>query len=183
MKMDDKKIFRLLQEWFPVLKQQEIPKKKHRDIFQDFLAWVKAEKVNKQNCAYLMSVDVENPYENSLEHCAVIQHINLDIGLTQQKIRERVTPLYQHYEKHKDVIGKYYNVDAHAFDIVFEEIYNLLKSQNFELLIIYAEKAYWMAVPDQDVKIHKFCKSFSKQFKHEGICIEHYIKLDCLRST
>jgi len=38
MKMDDKKIFRLLREWFPGLKQQEIPKKKHRDIFQDFLA-------------------------------------------------------------------------------------------------------------------------------------------------
>lgn len=183
MKMDDKKIFKILLEWFPVLKQREIPKKKHRQLFQQFLTWNAAEKVAKHPYAYLMSVDAENPYENGLERCAILQQMNIDIGLTQQKIRNRTTPLYQHYEHHKQVIGKYYNVNAQALDIVFEEIYTLLKSQNFELLIIYAETAYWMAVPDQDVKIHKFCKSFSKQFKHEGICIEHYIKLDCLRST
>ena len=40
-----------------------------------------------------------------------------------------------------------------------------------------------MAVPNDDVKIHKFCKSFTKQFKDEGVCIEHYTQLDCLRST
>ncbi|WP_425916680.1 hypothetical protein [Acinetobacter sp. TSRC1-2] len=181
--MDDKKIFKLLQEWFPVLELKEIPKKKNRHSFQQFLMWMPAEKVGKHFQTYLMSVDAENPHDNGLERCAVLQHMNIDIGLTQQKIRKRTMPLYQHYEQHKQVIGKYYNVNAQAFDIVFEEIYALLKSQNFELLIIYAETAYWMAVPDQDVKIHKLCKSFSKQFKDEGICIEHYIKLDCLRST
>ena len=181
--MDDKKIFKILQGWFPLLKQRKIPKKKCRTNFQQFLAWIASEKVAQHEHAYLMSVDSENPYENGLEQCAMLQHINIDMGLTQQEIRKRTTPLYKHYETHKAVIGKYYNVNAHVFDIVFEEIYNFLKSQNYELLIIYADTAYWMAVPDEDVKIHKFCKSFSKQFKDEGICIEHYIKLDCLRST
>lgn len=181
--MDDKKIFKILQGWFPLLEQREIPKKKHRHFFEQFLAWMAAEKVANHFQAYLMSVDSENPHENGLERCAILQHMNIDMGLTQQKIRKRTTPLYEHYKKHKETIGKYYNVNAQAFDIVFEEIYALLKSQNLELLIIYAEAAYWMAVPNEDVEIHKFCKSFSKQFKDEAICIEHYIKLDCLRST
>lgn len=181
--MDDKKIFKILQGWFPLLKHHEIPKKKYRGDFQQFRAWLATEQAGQHEHAYLMSIDVENPYENGLERCAMLQHKNIDMGLIQQSIRNRATPLYQHYQKHKEVIGKYYNVNAHVFDIVFEEIYAFLKLQNFELLIIYAETAYWMAVPDEDVRIHKFCKSFSKQFKHEGICIEHYIKLDCLRST
>lgn len=181
--MNDKKIFKLLQEWFPALELREIPKKKYRPIFQQFLAWMSAEKLGKHSQAYLMSVDAENPHENGLEQCAIFQLTNSDIGLAQQQIRKRTTPLYEHYKKHKEVIGKYYNVNAQAFDIVFEEIFTFLESKNLELLIIYADTAYWMAVPNEDVKIHKFCKSFSKQFKDEGICIEHYIKLDCLRST
>ena len=181
--MDDKKIFQILQGWFPLLEQREIPKKKHRHFFQQFLEWMAAEKVANHFQAYLMSVDSENPHENGLERCAILQHMNIDMGLTQQQIRKRTTPLYEHYKKHKEVIGKYYNVNAQAFDIVFEEIFTFLESKNLELLIIYADTAYWMAVPNEDVEIHKFCKSFSKQFKDEGICIEHYIKLDCLRST
>ena len=183
MEMDDKKIFKLLQRWYPALELKKIPKKKQRCIFQQFQAWLFAEAVTQHEPAYLMAVDAENPHENGLERCAVLQHSQIDISRTQQDIRQRTMPLYQHYEQHKQVIGKYYNVDAQVFDIVFEEIYELLKAHHFELLIIYAETAYWMAVPEDEVKIRKFCKAFAKQFKAEGICIEHYIKLDCLRST
>lgn len=183
LKMDDKKIFKILQRWFSVLEFREIPKKKYRCNFEQFLVWISAEKLGKDFHAYLMSVDSENPYENGLEKCAHLQHKNLDIGLVQQAIRKKTTPLYEHYEQHKEVIGKYYNVNDQVFDLVFEEIFMLLKSQNLELLLIYADRTYWMAVPNDDVKIHKFCKSFTKQFKDEGVCIEHYTQLDCLRST
>ncbi|MGA9699801.1 hypothetical protein ACVBEE_00930 [Acinetobacter sp. ANC 3781] len=181
--MNDKKIFKLLQEWFPVLELREIPKKKYRPIFQQFLAWMSAEKLSKHSQAYLMSVDSENPHENGLEQCAILQLMNSDIRLAQQQISNRTIPLCEHYAKHKQVIGKYYNVNTQVFDIVLEEIYELLKSKKLELIIIYAEKTYWMAVPNEDIKIDKFCRAFLKQFKNEGICIEHYIKLDCLRST
>ena len=183
LKMDDKMIFKILQRWFSVLELREIPKKKYRCNFEQFLAWISAEKLGKDFHAYLMSVDSENPYENGLEKCAYLQHKNIDIGLVQQAIRKKTTPLYEHYEQHKEVIGKYYNVNDQVFDLVFEEIFTLLKSQNLELLLIYADRTYWMAVPNDDVKIHKFCKSFTKQFKDEGVCIEHYTQLDCLRST
>lgn len=177
--MDDKKIFKILQKWFPVLEQQDIPKKKHRRIFQQYLVWISAEPVNQ----YVMMVDAENPYENGLEQCAILQQMKIDIAVLQQEIRQKTMPLYEHYEKHKAVIGKYYSVNDQVFDLIFEEIYMLLKAQNFELLFVYAEKTYWMIVPNDDVKIYKFCKSFTKQFKDEGVSIEHYTKLDCLRST
>lgn len=177
--MDDKKIFKILQKWFPVLEHQDIPKKKHRRIFQQYLAWIAVEQVSQ----HVMVVDAENPYENGLEQCAILQQMNVDIALLQQAIRQKTMPLYEHYEKHKAVIGKYYCVNDQVFDLIFEEIDAVLKAQNFELLFVYAEKTYWMIVPNDDVKIHKFCKSFTKQFKAEGISIEHYTKLDCLRST
>lgn len=183
LKMDDKKIFKILQQWFSVLELREIPKKKDRRNFEQFLAWISAEKLAQDFHAYLMSVDAKNPYENGLEKCATLQHKNIDIALIQQGIRKKTTPLYAHYEQHKEVIGKYYNVNDQVFDLIFEEIFTLLKSQNLELLLIYADLTYWMAVPNDDVKIHKFCKSFTKQFKDEGVCIEHYTQLDCLRST
>ena len=183
LKMDDKKIFKILQKWFSVLELREIPKKKYRRNFEQFLAWISAEKLSKDVHTYLMFVDAKNPYENGLEKCAHLQHKNIDIGLIQQGIRKKTTPLYAHYEQHKEVIGKYYNVNDQVFDLIFEDIYALLKSQNLELLLIYADMTYWMAVPNDDVEIHKFCKSFTKQFKRDGVCIEHYTQLDCLRST
>ncbi len=178
--MDDKKIFKILQDWFPVLTKQGIPKKKHRQNFQQFLTWILAE---SEKGSHLMSVVFKSPLDNQLQRCAVLKTLKLNFEDIQQRIEDRVMPLNAHYEKHKDTIGKYYNINDQIFDLVFEEIDTVLKHHNFELLLIYADATYWMAVPNQDVKIHKFCKSFSKQFKNEGICIEHYTKSDCLRST
>jgi hypothetical protein len=180
MKMDDKKIFKILQSWFPELAEQSIPKKKYRQTFQQFLAWILPESIADH---YLMSVVFKSPLDNQLQQSAVLKDLALNFEDIQQNIQNRIQPLYAHYEKHKEVIGKYYNINDQVFDLVLEEICVLLKRHDFALLLIYADATYWMAVPNQDVKIYKFCKSFSKQFKNEGICIEHYTQLDCLRST
>jgi hypothetical protein len=89
LEMDDKKIFKILQKWFLVLELREIPKKKDRRNFEQFLAWISAEKLDKDFHAYLMSADAKNPYENGLEKCATLQHKNIDIGLIQQGIRKK----------------------------------------------------------------------------------------------
>lgn len=181
--MDDKKIFKILQYWFPELTQQKIPKKDNRHIFQQFSHWLMIAEENVQSYKYLMHFNGESSDDHQLQHCMILKQLSVDSSIIQQRIQAKIAPLRLHYEKHKDIIGQYYNLNDQIFDLVFEEISALLTLQAHELLIIYAEQIYWMAVPDQQVKIRKFCKYFNKQFKSEGICIEHYTKIDGLRST
>ena len=181
--MDDKKIFKILQHWFPELLERKIPKKKKRKDFKEFLGWLVAEKVANHLRAYMMKIDRHAFHENEIERSAVFQDYNLDSQNLQTTIRQRAKPILAHIEKHKAVIGRYYNVQDQVFDIVFEEILTLLKVHNFELLLIYADDYYWLAVPNEDHKIEKFCKHFNKQFQDEDISIEHYALFDCSRST
>lgn len=181
--MDDKKIFKILQHWFPELLERKIPKKEKRKDFEEFLGWLVAEKVANHLRAYMMKIDRHAFHENEIERSAVFQYYNVDSQNLQTTIRQRAKPILAHFEKHKAVIGRYYNVQDQVFDIVFEEILTLLKVHNFELLLIYADDYYWLAVPNEDHKIEKFCKHFNKQFHDEDISIEHYALFDCSRST
>ncbi|MEG0132130.1 MAG: hypothetical protein RR677_11745 [Acinetobacter sp.] len=181
--MDDKKIFKILQHWFPELLDRKIPKKKKRKDFEEFLGWLVAEKVVNHLRAYVMKIDRHTFHENEIERSAVFQDHHLDSQHIQSTIRLRAKPILEHFEKHKSIIGRYYNVQDQVFDIVFEEILTILKLHNFELLLIYADDYYWLAVPNQDHKIEKFCKHFNKQFHDEDITIEHYALFDCSRST
>jgi len=181
--MDDNKIFKLLQDWFPELKQREIPKKKFRKRFEAFLNWLAAEKFGGRFRAYIMKIDRTEFQENQIERCAIFHEYAIDSLALQTKIRQKAKPLFEHYELHKEIIGHYYKVQDQVYDIVFEEILITAKQNGYELLLIYAEHYYWLLVPNQDHKIDKFCKNFNKQFCDEDISIEHYTLFDCSRST
>lgn len=181
--MDDKKIFKILQRWFPELESRGIPKKGARRNFETFIEWMIPEKLANRYRAYLMKINRHTFQENEIERSAIFQDYHCDHQALQHQIRERAKPLLEHFEKHKEIIGRYYNVQDQIFDLVFEEILTKLKTQNFELLLIYADHYYWLAVPNQDHKIDKFCKHFNKQFQDEDISIEHYALFDCSRST
>jgi len=181
--MDDKKIFKILQNWFPELEQREIPKRKSRKQFVKFMNWLAAEKSDGYFRAYIMKMDRMKFHQNEIEYSAVFQDQDIDSHHVQTLIYQRTKQLMEHFEKHKNIIGRYYNVEDQVFDIVFEEILKKLKLYDFELLLIYAEDYYWLAVPNEDVKIQKFCKNFNKQYLEENISIEHYELFDCSRST
>ena len=181
--MDDKKIFKILQHWFPALEQRDIPKKKHRKRFVEFLNGIEAEKFGGRFRGYLMKIDRMQFHENEIERCAVFHEYAVDSLGIQTQIRERAKPLFDHYEVHKDVIGRYYNVQDQVYDVVFEEILKQARQHDHELLLIYAEDYYWLIVPNHEYKIEKFCKCFNKQFHDEDVSIEHYALFDCSRST
>lgn len=181
--MDDKKIYTQLLHWFPELELRKIPKKKYRRNFQNFLEWIAAEKSGNSYRSYLMKIDRNVYSENGLEYSAILHDHHVDIQAVQTIIRKRAKPLFEHFEKHKEVIGRYYNVHDQVYDIIFEEILNAAKTRKFEMLLIYAEHFYWLVVPNEDSKIEKFCKLFEKQFKGEEVLIEHYAIFDCSRST
>ncbi|WP_445116006.1 hypothetical protein [Acinetobacter sp. WZC-1] len=181
--MDDKKIYQLLQHWFPALKARKIPKKKHRRDYEMFLEWLYNEKMDDPHSGYLMHIDQQQYVANGLRSCAVLQQHAVNIEKIQQHVEQRVTPLFSHYEKYQQVIGKYYSLQCQVYDIVMEEIFNAVKSVGHEMLLIHAAEYYWMAIPEDDVKIEKFCRLFEKQFKDYGIRIEHYQLYECSRST
>lgn len=181
--MDDKKIFKILQHWFPELQQRDIPKKKNRKSFDVFLNWLEAEKFGGRFRAYLMKIDRMKFQENEIERSAIFHEYAVDSSNLQTQIRERTKPLFEHYEQHKEVIGRYYNVQDQVYDIVFEEILKVARQHDYELLLIYAEDYHWLLVPNQDHKIEKFCKHFNKQFHDQDVSIEHYALFDCSRST
>lgn len=181
IKMDDKKIYKILQHWFPLLRNAEVPKKKDRQSFETFLQWMDAAVFGNQ--CYLMKMKPDHFFDNELEKSTIFQDERVDIECLKQKIIAKAQPILEHYEQHKNVIGRYYNVHDQVLDIVLEEILDLAQQYKFELLLIYAEDYYWLLVPDDEAKIEKFCKAFSKQFKHQEIKIEHYEKYQCSRST
>ncbi|OTG83140.1 hypothetical protein [Acinetobacter sp. ANC 4648] len=181
--MDDKKIYKLLRHWFPELKKKKLPKKKHRRNFKAFLKWVAVEKVAHQTREYWMKIDRNLYSENGLVSCSVLHDHHADIQAAQTLIRQRAKPLFEHFDQYHAVIGRYYSVYDQVFDIVFEEVLNLVKACGFEMLLIYADHFYWCMVPNNEVLIEKFCKFFEKQFKEDGLSIEHYAVLDCPRST
>lgn len=75
-----------------------------------------------------MTVVADSPFEHELEKCALLQNRGLDLLPVHLKSVKEVNPLFAHYEKHKAVIGKYYNVMDQAFDIVFEKLLNCLNA-------------------------------------------------------
>lgn len=181
--MDNKKIYQMLQQWFPELRQRPLPKKKHREQFEVFINWLYPEKVGGRYSAFLMKINRNEFHENEIERCAIFHEFSTDSSIIQTRIRQRAQPLFEHYEQHKEAIGRYYNVQDQVYDIIFEEILLEARRNQYELLLIYAEDYYWLLVPNHDDKIEKFSRRFNKQFKDEDISIEHYALLDCPWST
>lgn len=181
--MDDKKIYKILHMWFPELEKCKIPKKDQRHSFSDFLVWMRGNKEKDQHAHYMMTIHRHDYANNELEYSALLQSHATFINDTQQRINQRVSPIFAHFEQHKTMIGRYYNVDDQVFDIVFEEMMHLLRTQNLELLLIYAQDYHWIAVPKDAPKIEKFCRYFDRQFQHEQVSIEQYTLLNCARST
>lgn len=179
--MNDKKIYKILQHWFPLLRNAEMPKKKHRQNFETFVQWMEIATLGDQ--CYLMSMKTDHFFENELEKSTVFQDERVDLEVLQKKIATKAQPILEHYAQHQHVIGRYYNVNDQVLDIVLEEILAVAQPLNFELLLIYAERYYWLLVPNDEVKIEKFCKAFNKQFKEHNIVIEHYEHYECSRST
>lgn len=182
--MDDKKIYKILQMWFPALAQRKLPKKDQRHIFNAFLAWMNGHSDDDPNVRYLMTIHHQHYVQNGLELSALLQKQQVNVVETQQRIYQRVQPIIEHFEQHKAMIGRYYNVQDQIFDLVFEEIKQLLATQEMELLLICTQTDYhWIAVPKDAEKIEKFCHSFEKLFKNEQVSIEQYVVWGCARST
>ena len=181
--MDNKKIYQMLQQWFPELRQRPLPKKKHREQFEVFINWLYPEKMGGRYSTFLMKINRNEFHENEIERCAIFHEFSTDSSIIQTRIRQRAQPLFEHYEQHKEAIGRYYNVQDQVYDIIFEEILLEARRHQYELLLIYAEDYYWLLVPNHDDEIEKFSRRFNKQFKDEDISIEHYALLDCPWST
>ena len=176
--MDDKKIYKIMQKWFPEFQDQKIPPKKERFSFENFYVWGQLAS-GEQQPLYLMRIDLLDYLDNGIQQSAVFQRKRVNTALVQTVIAEKVKPLQEHYEKYKQIIGHYYNLNDQIYDVVFEEILKSAKSIGYEMLLIYADSYYWIAVPDDEVRIEKLIKHFEKQFKSEDISIEHYAVLDC----
>lgn len=171
--MGSKKIYKMLQHWFPELAAQEIPSAEQRFKYPAFLAWLCVKMTQPQRC-YVMHLDPQHYYENGLSCCALLQDHGIDVAEIQAVIRERSTPLFRHYEQHKQVIGRHCDLRSQVYGIVLQEISKLLKNLNYELLLLSASEYHWMAVPNQADEIDQFCRMFEKQFKHAHKNIEHY---------
>lgn len=179
--MDDKKIYKILQHWFPLLKNADIPKKKHRQNFADFMQWMKD--ASFANHSYIMKMQPDCFFENEMQHSTILQDFQIDIARLKKNITAKADPILAHFEQHKAVIGRYYNVNDQILDIVLEEVLTVAEQIQFALLLVYADDYYWCLVPNDEAKIEKFCKSFNKQFKDQNIMIEHYERYICSRST
>lgn len=180
--MNDKKIYQWLQAWYSELQTRKIPKAKNRSSFEQFSLWLLSEKKAQHERSFIMSVDPLNFTEADLAKSAVLQDLQVNIAQMHQDIAKQLQPIYAHYEKSKQLLGKYYNVQEQLAEIILNALCQELSQYNYELLLICSEQYYWLAVHQDTEKIHKFCKKFEKQFKDEELKIEIYSLPDCLQS-
>ncbi|MFU9046823.1 hypothetical protein ACNAUY_10595 [Acinetobacter tibetensis] len=171
--MNEKKIYKQLRKWFPELKQHPLPKKKYRAKAEHFLAWLNAQE-NEQTFEYLIALNIHQYLENGLATHPVFQHMITEIEMVQAQIQSRADPILKHYEQFEHVIGRFYRVQDQILEIILDEIYKFLKSQNFALLLLWGEEHYWLAVPNQSKKIEAFCALFNQQFDGAGLTVEKY---------
>ncbi|RLL50183.1 hypothetical protein D9K79_00020 [Acinetobacter cumulans] len=181
--MNDKKIYKILQEWFPELDFKKVPKESQRRDFEHFKAWMMTEKNKGYTRTYLMALHPEHALESHIHQAAVLQDLALDLEKAQFEIMQAVQPTLYHYEKNKANIGKNYQVQEQVIEMILSKIYERLDAYNFRMLLIYADQYYWIAVPAHAEKLNKFCKKFEKQFKAEQLKIELFSMSDCLQST
>ena len=181
--MDDKKIYKQLQDWFPELNCKKVPKESQRRDFQSFKAWMVTEKNGRQARSYLMPLHPAQPLRHSLGHSAVLQDMRLDLEKAHLEMEQAAQPTLRNYEQHKAEIGKNYSVQEQVAEIVLSEICSLLRQCGCRMLLIYADQYYWIAVPEHAEKVNKFCKKFEKQFKADEVRIELFSVSDCLKST
>lgn len=186
--MNDKKIYQLLQEWYPELESLKIPNKKFRRNFNNFCEWLSPKRIEQpvgedgvqeyKYRGYFLSIDRNQHFENGIENCALFQDLNVDVNEIQNRIELRTEPLFEHFEKYKDLIGNFYALRSHVYDIVLEEIYNEVIKHGYRMLLIYAADQTWMAVPDDAKKIDKFITLFRNQFLDSNPTIEFYERFE-----
>lgn len=189
--MNDKKIFKILQKWFPELKGKELPKKKERRNYEYFYYWLAPTEIKtpdqpsdpeeyqeKRYRGYLLDIDRQQHFSNGVESSAVFQDYGVDAEAIQNRIEVKTEPLFEHYEKYKDLIGDYYALNSHVIDIVLKEIYGEIKRINHRMILISTLSFDWLAVPDQLEEIEEFIRLFQKQFKNPAPRIEVYEVFD-----
>lgn len=181
--MNDKKIYKWLQAWFPELDYKKVPKEKQRRDFEHFKAWMVVEKGGKKTRSFLMSVHPARLQNNTVASSAVLQDLNLNLDKMHFELIQTIQPILVHYELNQQNIGKNYAVHEQAAEMLLSKIYQLLKEKKLKMLLIYADQYYWIAVPEHAEKVNKFCKKFEKQFKADDVRIELFALQDCLQST
>ena len=171
--MNEKKIYKQLRKWFPELKQKPLPKKKHRAKAEYFLTWLNTQE-NEQTFEYLIALNRHQYLENGLAEHPFFQHMTTEIEMVQAQIQSRADPILKHYEQFEHAIGRFYRVQDQILEIILDEIYGFLKSQNFALLLLWGKEHYWLAVPNQSKKIKEFCELFNQQFDEADLKVEKY---------
>lgn len=180
--MNDKKIYQWLQAWYPELQTRKIPKSKNRRSFEQFGLWLLSEKKERHERTFIMRFDPLNFMEADLARSAVLQDLQINVAQIHQDITQKIHPVYVHYEKSKQLLGKYYNVQEQLAEMILNALCQELSRYQYQLLLICSEQYYWLAVHQDAEKMHKFCKKFEKQFKDEELKIEVYTLQDCLQS-
>ena len=171
--MNEKKIYKQLKKWFPQLKENPLPKKKHRARAEYFLTWLNTVESDEQfEC--LIALNIHQYLENGLSGHSIFQHMTTEIEMVQAQIQMRADPILKHYEQFEHVIGRFYKVQDQILEIILDEIYKFLKTQNYALLLLWGKDHYWLAVPNQPKKIEAFCEQFNQQFDEAGLKVEKY---------
>ena len=173
--MNEKKIYKQLRRWFPKLKQNPLPKKKYRSKPKYFLQWLNfRDDDDEQQGEWIMPLNLSRYLENGLTEHPFFSQMTTEIEIVQMQIQSRADPILKHYEQFEHVIGRFYRVQDQILEIMLDEIYKFLKSQNFALLLLWGDGYYWLAVPNQPKKIELFCELFNQQFLEEGLKVEKY---------
>lgn len=172
--MDNKKIYTILQHWFPELIQRDLPMRSLRVQYYEMVHWLTTDKSQYRAKQFLMRIAKDQQYENVLQDCAVLKNHITEVEQAQLNILSKTTAIIRYYDLYKDEIGQHCDLNLQIYNEVFEEIYNLLQQLNYELLLIRGEEYHWLAVPNDLDNIDLFCCLFERLFTDQGWCIEHY---------
>lgn len=157
-------IYRLVQDIFPELQQQNLPD----DLtdFATFRDWL------NQYYSYLQYVEIKEFYDNGIEYSRIFQQKNVDIGALQQQIVDQVGQYFSSFDEEDDEdfdLDARIEMDEKIEEILFEHIKHVAEQHQLQLLVIVRENPYWMVVPQQEqARLKQIVSCFNQSFNQNG---------------
>lgn len=172
--MDSKKIYLILQHWFPKLNQYDLPPRAMRGSYDVLLRWLQPDAEALAATHFLMNIQSTQDQKYGLFDSALLRDNPSELAQTLSNIQVKIVGIAQYYQQHQAQMGRHCCMQGQIYQAILAEIYLLLQRLNYELLLISAEQYHWLAVPDNQDLIDSFCYCFTRLFAAEGYSIEHY---------
>lgn len=151
-------LYTLIQNYLPVLKDQNLPK--NVETFDVFYDWI------NETHEYFHYFEPKEIYGNEADVSYVLENSAVDVdALTAQTVEQIQTLIEEEDdEEDEDDYEKYEALQERSVEILFDNIKAVAEANNLTLFVIQRENPYWCVLPKQTENDKTFVALFNECF-------------------